>query len=110
MRFKKSTILDGAVVNLLFVYIIILKATNTFLILLSHARHLPSLDEKMVDTVQEPFSFFFDELTHLRKHGLESPVFAKVSSQPSIAVWIRTVIVVLDTGQLCESSAHVGDG
>ena len=58
------------------------KITNTFLILLSHARHLPSLDEKMVDTVQEPFSFF-DELTHLRKHGLESPVFAKVVSHPS---------------------------
>jgi len=48
------------------------KAPNTLLILLSHAsKHL------MVDTVQEPFSFF-DELTHLRKHGLESPVFGEV--------------------------------
>ena len=56
--------------------------TITFLILLSHAMHLPSLFENIVDTLQEPFSFF-DELTHRRKHGLESPVFAKVLSQPS---------------------------
>jgi hypothetical protein len=37
------------------------------------------------------------------------PVSGK-SIQPSIAVWIRTVIVLLNSGQLCESSAHVGDG
>ena len=68
---------------LIVVYIIIYKywiATITFLILLSHAMHLPSLDEKFVDTLQEPFSFS-DKISIL-----ESMVWSLQSSQKYSAI------------------------